>query len=152
METNPIWESFQIGKQLKYRGPTFKLTPGEYFLPVWRAKLQTRCLFYWNRENQEASVRSKSFKAQIILSCEKALINNRNWKTVRIFFLFSKQLQFRGPPGLNFVPRGFTPVRDTQAVWPTTQITALKVETINNFNSLGSFVPENDTGIAPTNE
>ena len=36
METNPIWQSFPIGKQLKYRGPTFKLTPWEYFLSVWR--------------------------------------------------------------------------------------------------------------------
>ena len=33
-ETNPIWESFPIGKQLKQRGPTFKLTPRECFLPV----------------------------------------------------------------------------------------------------------------------
>ena len=73
METNPIWQSFQIGKQLKYRGPTFRLTSGEYLLPVWRAKLRTRCLFYWGRRIKEASG-----EEQIIWSRKNYLM----WKNI----------------------------------------------------------------------
>lgn len=45
MGTNPIWQSFQIGNQLKYTGPTSKLARRGYFFTGWRGKPEN---FRWN--------------------------------------------------------------------------------------------------------